>query len=440
MASWQEQYKSKVLSLEEALGKIKDDDQIICGLSGSEPRYILRNLHTIADRINNVTVVNCLPMENYEFFSNPQYNKKFSVESWFLSPGLRKAYSQGNITFIPNHLHFASTKRLHFRKCNVFLGTVTPPDKHGYMSLSLGVTYERDILEKAELSILQVNDKLPRTFGDTIIHVRDVDYVVEKTEDLPILHNGEINEKDKIIGRYIAKLVEDGSTIQLGIGGIPNAVAAELAHKKDLGIHTEMFVDGMIDLVESGAVTGRKKTLYPGKMIATFILGTQRLYDFVDNNPGLVLMRGGWTNDPYVIGQNYKMVSINTTLEVDLSGQCCSEAIGHRQYTGTGGQSDTAIGAQNCPEGKSIIALHSTTEVNDPITSQRKIISKIVPLLTLGSVISLSRNDVDFVVTEYGVASLRGTSIRERAKRLTAIAHPDFRPWLEDEAQNLKIQ
>jgi len=439
MASWQEKYKSKVISLEEALSKIKDGDQVITGLGGSEARHFLRNIHTIADKVDDVTVVTCLPMENYEFFMNPQYSKKIFNDTWFLNGGQRKMYPQGGVSFIPNHLHLAISKRLHYRKCNVFVGMATPPDKHGYVSLSLGVTYERECIAAADLVILEVNDQLPRTFGDTIIHLDEVDYFVEHSETPPILPSAEPGEKDKIIGKYIAELVEDGSTIQLGIGGIPNAVAKELTHKKDLGVHTEMFVDGMIDLLEAGAINGKKKTLYPGKIISTFALGTQRLYDFLDENHGVMFMRGPWTNDPYIIGQNHKMVSINTTLEMDLTGQCCSESVGHRQFSGTGGQSDTAVGAQNSPGGKSIIALHSTTEVKDPVTGQKTVVSKIAPLLTLGSAVSLSRNDVDYVVTEYGVVNLRGTSLRDRVKLLTSIAHPDFRPWLQDEAKKLKI-
>lgn len=438
MNYWQEKYRTKVINLEDALNMIKSEDQIICGLAGSEARYVLRNLHHIAGRVKNVTVVNCLPLENYEFM-NPAYRESFFTESWYYSPGLRQAHKGGNVSHIPCHLHLAIKKRLNYRKCNVFLGIATPPDKNGFMSLSLGVTYERELMDQADLVILQINENLPRTFGDTIIHVNEVDYAVEHTEGLPLLPKGESEEKDRIIGRYIADLVEDGSTIQLGIGGIPNAVASELAQKKDLGIHTEMFVDGMVDLFEAGVVTGRKKTLLPGKMVATFILGTQRLYDFVDSNPGVVMMKGSWTNDPFVVGKNHQMVSINTTLEVDLMGQCCSESLGPRQFTGTGGQSDTATGAQISPGGKSFIALHSTTLTRDLQTGEKKTISKIVPILTPGSVVSLSRNDVDYVVTEYGVAALRGTSIRERTRQLITIAHPDFRPWLEEECQRMMI-
>jgi acyl-CoA hydrolase len=312
-------------------------------------------------------------------------------------------------------------------------------DKHGFLSLSLSATYEREIIEGADLVILEVNPNYPRTFGDTTIHISQIDNIVEVNYPVPELSNGEPDEKDKIIGKYIADLVEDGSTIQLGIGGIPNAVASQLVNKKDLGIHTEMFTDGMVDLFKVGAITGRKKTLLPEKMVATFALGSKKLYDFIDDNPGVQILNGKWVNDPYVIGKNYKMVSINTTLEIDLTGQCCSESIGHLQFSGTGGQADTAIGAQLSQMGKSIIALYSTANIRVPGSEGRKTISKIVPRLTHGAVVSLSRNDVDFVVTEYGVAPLRGTSVRDRVKKLINIAHPDFRDELLEEGKKLKL-
>lgn len=439
MASWQEEYKRKQISLDEALKKIKDGDQIITGLGGGEARYILRNLHTIANQVQDVTVTTCLSVENYEFFMNPQYNRSFYTETWFLNDGQRKVYNHGGVSFIPNHLHLAVAKRLHYQKCNIFFGTATPPDAHGYMSLSLSVTFEPECMENADLVIIEVNDRLPRTFGDTTFHISQADFFVEHSEAPPVVPNPESSEEDIIIGKYIADLVEDGATIQLGIGGIPNAVGKELFAKKDLGVHTEMFVDGMIDLIEAGAINGRKKTLLPNKIVTTFALGGEHLYQYLHDNPGVEFHRGSWTNDPHIIGKNYKMTSINTTMEIDLTGQCASEAIGPRQYTGTGGQNDTATGAQNSPGGKSIIALHSTTQVKDPVTGQKNTISKITPMLPQGSIVSLSRNDVDFVVTEYGVVNLRGTGIRDRVKLLISIAHPDFRPWLQDEAKRLKI-
>ena len=439
MVNWQDQYKAKVISLDEALRKVKDNDQIICGLGAGESRLFMRNLHKIADRVKNVIVTNCLPVEGYEFFMNPQYKESFTTECWFYSAGTRKAHPQGNVGCVPQHLHLALSKRLAHRRCNIFMGVATPPDKHGNMSLSLSVTYEKDLLKQADLVILEVNDQFPRTFGDTMITVSDVDYVVEHSEKPPAIPIAQPDEKDKAIGKYIADLIEDGSTIQLGIGGMPNAVAKELLNKKDLGVHTEMFVDSMIDLIEAGVITGRRKTLYPDMVVCTFALGTQRIYDYLDDNTKVIFKSGSWTNDPCEIGRNYKQISINGTMEVDLGGQCCSESIGPRQFSGTGGNSATAVGAQISPGGKSFLALHSTTEVKDPVTGNRKMISKIVPLLTPGAVVSVSRNDVDYVVTEYGVAALRGTSVRERAERLTAVAHPDFRPWLREESQRLML-
>lgn len=437
--NWKQVFKDKQITREEALSKLKSGDQVISALGAAEARGILTDLHTIADRVSDVVVVTCLPMGNYEYFINPQYKEHFVMEGWFYSPAIRKAHENGNISFIPNHLHLASTKRLAHRKPNVFIGTASSMDKHGYLSLSLSATYEVDMIKNADLVIIEVNPNMPRTFGDAIVHISDIDYVIEESYDPPELTSVEPSDKDRIIGRYIADLIEDGSTLQLGIGGIPNAVASELISKKDLGIHTEMFTDGMVDLYEAGVINGSQKTVMHGKMVATFALGTKKLYDFIDDNPAVVIAKGSWTNDPYIIGQNHKMVSINTTLEIDLTGQCCSESIGHRQFSGTGGQADTAIGAQNSVGGKSVIALYSTAQIKQPGQEAKKTISKIVPRLTHGAVVSLSRNDVDYVVTEFGIAELRGTSVRERLKRLINIAHPDFRDQLKHEAKELMI-
>ena len=424
-------YRNKLISNEAALAKVKTDDHIVVALAGAEPQGFMSALHTLAPQVKEVVVSTCLNMQNYPFFVDPAMKGHFINEGWFYNPAMRKAHEQQTVSFIPNHLHFAATKRLYHRKPNLFVGTCTPPDKHGFVSLGLSVTYEQEVIENADIVILEVNANLPRTLGDTALHVSEVDFFIEHTLPVPVLSIVEPSEKDRQIGGYIADLVEDGSTIQLGIGGIPNAVAQGLMQKKDLGVHTEMFTDGMVDLYEAGVITNSKKTLHRGKTVAAFALGTKKLYDFIDDNPAVAMLRGSYVVDPYVVGKNYKMVSINTTLEIDMTGQCCSESIGHRQFSGTGGQADTAIGAQLSPGGKSIIALYSTAK-NDTI-------SKIVPLLSAGAVVSLQRNDVDFVVTEYGVAQLRGTSIRDRVKRLIAIAHPNFRDQLTDEAEKLQL-
>ncbi len=435
----QKLYNKRKITVDKALSFIKSGDEIISALGAAEPKGIVSRIHEIADHVKNVTVVTCLPMGGYEYFQNPKYENSFRMEGWFYSPEIRKAHKNGNVSFIPNHLHLAAERRFDYKCPNIFIGTASPMDKHGYISLSLSATYERELMEYADLTILEINPNMPRTFGDTVIHISEIDYLIEQDYELPELPNTAPSEKDQLIGKHIVNLVDDGSTIQLGIGGIPNAVASELKSKKDLGIHTEMFTDGMVELYKSGAITNNQKTLMPGKMVATFALGSKVLYDFIDDNPAVQIMRGRWVNDPHVIGKNYKMVSINTTIEIDLTGQCGSESIGHRQFSGTGGQADTAIGAQLSKEGKSIIALYSTTKVRDPETGERKTISKIVPSLANGAAVTLSRNDVDYVVTEYGVAALRGTPIKERVKRLIAIAHPDFREKLKASAKELMI-
>lgn len=439
MNRFQEMYESKLVSIEEALQHIQSRDHIVTALGASEPQGLLSQLHTIANRVEDVTVTTCLPMTAFDYFTKDEYRKNFSMEGWFYMQVMRENHPYQRVSFIPHHLRFAGLRRLDHRPVNVFLGSASPMDKYGYVSLSLSATHERDMVERADIIIIEINPKLPRTFGDTTVHVSEIDVIVENEFDLPELPTPECNEKDELIGKYIAEHIEDGSTIQLGIGSIPDAVSKQLMDKNDLGVHTEMLTDGMVDLFEAGVITGKYKTLYPHKMVASFALGTEKLYRFLDDNPGVAILRNSYVNDPRVICQNDKMISINTTLEIDLTGQCNSESIGHRQYSGTGGQSDTAIGAQMSKGGKSFIVLHSTTEVKVPGTNERKIVSKIVPSLKKGSAVTLSRNDVDYVVTEYGVAALRGTSIRERVERLIAIAHPDFREELRKEAKKEQI-
>lgn len=432
-------FRDKIISVEEALKKIKSNDIIVSGLAAAEAREILLNLHKIADDIENVTVTTCLPMVDAEYFANLKYKNSFRMDGWFYTKSMRKAHSNGNIAYIPNHLHLSAMKRLAFVKPNVYIGNSTPPDKHGYVSLSLSNVYEKRMLQSADLVILEINPKLPRTFGDVEVHVDDIDYMVEVDYDIPELPNAIPNEKDLKIGAYIAQHINDGDCIQLGIGGIPNAVAVSLMDKKDLGVHTEMMTTGMMELVKAGVITGKRKNFNNGKIVAAFALGTRELYDFIDNNPSIMIMDGHWTNDPYIIGQNDNQVSINTTIEVDLTGQCASESLGSKQFSGTGGQADTAIGAQRAKNGRSFIALYSTTKIKDKNTGERVEISKIVPQLKLGAAVTLSRNDVDYVVTEYGVASLRGTSIKDRVSKLIDIAHPKFREQLYKEALQIGL-
>ncbi|THB70120.1 MAG: acetyl-CoA hydrolase/transferase family protein [Gammaproteobacteria bacterium] len=434
-------FQQKKMSAEAALDLVQSKDYIVTALAGGEPVELLHKLHTIRENgVRDCEMSSTLPMANYEFIKNPEYSDTIFVGCWFFSAGVRAAHPAGNVSHVPKHLHSALYKRLFAMadRRKVLFCSCSPMDKHGYLSMGMGCTYERDLVDHGAIVIVEVNPNVPRTLGDTRIHITEIDAIVETNNPVPALPDIPINEKDKKIGEFIAEQIEDGSTIQLGIGAIPNAVAESLKVKNQLGIHTEMFTDGMADLIECGAVDHSQKTLYRGQAIATFVLGSKRLYDFVDDNPGVLFKTGSWTNDPYVVAQNHKMVSINTSIEVDLMGQCSSESIGLRQYSGTGGQADTAIGAQMCPEGKSFIALYSTADVKDD-EGNTKSVSCIVPTLKPGSAVTLSRNDVDYVVTEYGVAWLRGQSIRERVKRLIAIAHPDFRDQLKFEAEQNRV-
>lgn len=430
---------AKKITVNEALALVKSNDMIVTGLGCAEGRAFLSELHTIADRVKGVTVTNCLPMGDYEFFQNPAYKDSFNLDGWFYSPAMRRAHQNGNISYIPNHLHLAAIKRLDFCRTTIYLGNCTPPDKHGFVSLSLSNTYEKRMMADCDCIILEVNPKLPRTFGDVQMHLSQIDYIIDADYDIPEIPDAEPNEKDLAIGRLIADYISDGDCLQLGIGGIPNAVTKSLYDKKHLGIHTEMLTTGMAQLAKAGVIDGSRKTLLNGKMVAAFAMGTRELYDYLDDNTSCAIMDGGWVNDPYVIAQNDNQISINTTLEVDVSGQCCSESLGSMQFSGAGGQVDTATGAQMSRNGKSFIALYSTAMVKNKQTGEREEVSKIVTQLKAGAAVTLSRNDLHYLVTEYGVANLRGTSIKERVKRIISIAHPDFREQLEREAFEIGI-
>lgn len=431
-------YSQKIITAQEAVKLVKSNDEIITGLGAGEGRNFLMELHTIADKVNNVTITNCLPMSEFPFMKE-EYRDVFNIDGWFYSPALRKAHKNGNVSFIPNHLHLAGIKRLAHRNPNIFVGSASVVDKYGYVSLSTGNTYEKRVLEAADIVILEVNPNFPVTYGDVEVHVKDIDYIIEADYEVPVLPESPINDKDRLIGNFIADYVKDGYSIQFGIGGIPNAVAEALMDKKDLGVHTEMLTSGLMKLAKAGVINGSKKTLHRGKMVCTFALGSKELYEFLDHNPAIMVLDGNYVNDPYVIAQNENQISINTTMEIDLTGQCCSESIGSVQFSGTGGQSDTAIGAQKAKNGKSFIALYSTAMVRNKETGEKEEISKIVAQLKPGAAVSLSRNDVDYVVTEYGVAILKGTNVKERVERLIAIAHPKFRDQIYQDAKEAGI-
>jgi acyl-CoA hydrolase len=431
--------QTKWIQPHEVLALVQSHMKIVVGMVACEPQLFLSQLHTIATRLKDVTILNCLPLQAHPFLSDAQYASTFTIHSLFLSKPLREAYDHGNIRYIPNHLHQAGVKWLSTHQPDIFIGAASMPNAKGKISLSLSNVYEKRMLKAAKIVVLEVNPNYPFTHGDCIVDMNEVDYLVKTQYPVVELKDEPINEKDRAIGAFIAPLVPNGACLQLGIGGIPNAVAHALKNKKDLGVHTEMLTNGMLELYQAGAITNLQKHLHKGKIVCTFIAGNKALYDFVHQNPNIMMMDAHYVNNPDIIKQNPNQISINSTIEVDLTGQCCSESIGAKPFSGTGGQSDTATGAVKSEGGKSFITLHSTTVIKDAISGQMQEISKIVPFLKPGAVVSLSRNDVDYVVTEYGVAYLRGMDTRHRAHRLIAIAHPKFRQGLLEDAKKYNI-
>lgn len=443
METFKKMYKEKLMTSEQALELIKDGDYMFSAQAAGEPAEILSHLqHLKKTGVKNTTLNTCLPLQYYDAFKDPEMVGVMSHNGWFFCGALRDAHKNKLVSAIPQSSTSVLRKVLQRIKYEnrrpVVLATVSPMDEHGYMSLSVSAIYERDLINYGALTILEVNPNFPRTFGDSQVHISEVAAVVESDRQIPQSKLAPYTKVDETIGKYIASLVEDGSTIQLGIGNIPNAVAAELKTKKHLGIHTEMFTETMVDLIECGAVDNSCKGLLNGYSVCSFTMGSQRLYNFVNNNPSVLFKSCTFTNDPYTIGKNNKFVSINATLEVDLTGQCASETVGYNQWSGTGGQSETVQGAQMSNGGKSIIAMHSTYATKDK-SGNEVLHSKIVPFLHEGAVVTTSRNDVDYVVTEYGIAWLRGRNVAERAEALINIAHPDFRDGLRSKVKEYMI-
>ena len=429
-------YASKLITVEQALDLVHDGDTITVGLGANEPPLFMSQLHRVADRVSDVTITNCLPTAPGEYLSEENLRKAFRIDSWFSTPQLRALSHTGRISYIPNHLHLAGGRRNDHVRSSILVSLASMPDSDGRTRFACGNTYEEKIASQARLRILEISPNAPHCLGRNYLDWDSIDYVIESDGYPGTIPAVAPNEKDLAIGKIIGDLVDDGDCVQVGIGGIPNAVCAHLMDKKDLGIHTEMMTTGIMDLMKAGVVTGARKQVDVGKTVFAFALGSRELYDFMNNNPALFTGRGEEVNDPYVIAQNDNQVSINTTVEVDLTGQCCSESVGTRQISGTGGQTDTAVGAQMSKNGRSIIALYSTLEKKNRETGETEVLSKIVPTLRPGAAVSLSRNDVDWVVTEYGAVNLRGTAVRERAELLISIAHPQFRERLRADARD----
>lgn len=432
-------YKNKVITVEQALGMVKSGMRIALGDATVEPQAFLENIHTIADRVRDVELTNCLGLRSYPFMEDAKYHDSFILRSLFYSKPTREAEKYLRVSYAPCHLRHTARAILAPGKPDFFITTCTPPDENGNMSIGMSNIYSSDVYKHAKKVIVEINDKMPFTYGDNLINVKDVDYIIPVSFPLPQDVPPAPNEKDRMIAGHIAEYLKDGDCVQIGIGGIPNSVTEFLAEKKDLGIHTELLGDGLARLAMRGVVNGSKKQFMKGKIVTSIVMGTDVVYDFVNKNPDVYVMSCSKCNDPYTVRKNRNQVSINTTLEVDLTGQACSEAIGSRQFSGTGGQADTTIGTQMSKGGRSFLALYSTAKVLNKQTGEREEISKIVPQLKPGATVSLQRNDVMYIVTEYGAVNLMGLSVSERAKKLISIAHPKFRDSLTAQAKELGL-
>jgi 4-hydroxybutyrate CoA-transferase len=430
--NWLSQYKQRLCSADEAVSSVKSGDWIYISGNAAAPRCLQEALARRSDSLKGVTLVHAL-LIGRDPLARPEMAGRFRHNSVFVGSADRDAVNSGRADYLPVFLHevagLFTSRRMPIK---VVILQTTPPDEHGFMSLGTEVLASRAALENAETVIVQVNEQMPRTLGDSFIHISSVHRIVEATEPLPTLEKKGYTEVEKRIGEHIGELIEDGSTLQLGIGGIPDAVLAALQDKNNLGIHTEMISDGVKEGVEAGFITGSKKKLHPGKVIGTFVLGSRNLYDYVHNNPIFELHPANYTNNPLVIAQNEKMVSVNSAIEIDLTGQVCADSIGPYIYSGFGGQVDFVRGASMSQGGKPIIALPSTAKDGE--------VSRIVPFLKKGAGVVTSRADVHYVVTEYGAVNLHGKNLRERARALTKIAHPHFRDELERAAHDRKLE
>ncbi len=430
--AWLKKYESRLMNADEAVKAIESNWRVFITGNCSVPQKLLDALVKRAKTLENVEVTQVLTIGPAPHV-DPEMEGHIRVNTLFISHNVRKAVHEGRADFTPT---FLSEVPLLFRDgylpLDAILLQVSPPDEHGFCSLGIEAGLVKSAAQNAHVVIAEINEQMPRTLGDSFIHFSKIDFAVSVNYPLAELLMGDATDLSMKIGRNIANLIEDGSTMQMGIGAIPDAVLKYLDDKKDLGVHTELFSDGVIKLIEAGVLTNEKKTLHPGKIIAGFILGSKKLYDFVDDNPIIELHPTEYVNDPFVISKNEKMVSINSAIEIDLTGQVCADSIGPKLYSGVGGQLDFVYGASRSKGGKPIIALPSTATPGGGAP-----ISRIVSMLKQGAGVVTTRNHVHYVVTEFGVANLYAKTIKQRARALIEIAHPDYRDTLEQEAKEL---
>lgn len=427
----QSEYTSKKTTLDYALSLIRSGDMIVVGGYGNEPSAFLGRLHSVAGGLTGVELCAGTFHEPYPFLADTGLNGKLDIISFFYSPQMRALHSSGRANLIPADLHSTGSILMSRKKPRICVAAVTPMDEEGYFYLSTSLLLEYEMLDVADVIIFEVNKNIPRLFGKTKVHVDKVTCYYEADSPLPELSPCVYTQTDYSIADFAASLINDGDTIQLGVGGVPSSLPPALSNHRDLGVHTEFLGAAIGELMEKGIVNNSKKNLHQFKSVCAFTGGSQHLYDFLDGNEDVLMLPAVYVNDPVVIAQNDNFVSVNTALEVDLTGQICSESIGSLQYSGTGGASDFARGALDSRGGRSMIVIHSTA-CNGSI-------SKIKAQLTPGAVVSISRNAADYVITEYGIARLRGATIRERAQRLIGIAHPHFRTELTRQARDLLL-
>jgi acyl-CoA hydrolase len=416
----------KILDAAEAVSLVRSHERVFVHSAAAAPQRLVEALTARAPELRGVEMVH-LHTEGHAPYTAPELRESFFTNAFFVGHNVREAVAGGTADYIPV---FLSEVPALFQRgvlpLDVALVQLSPPDRHGFCSLGISVDASRAAVQAATRVIAEINPRMPRTHGDGLVHVDAIDCAAEVDYALPERARPELSEVERSIGRHVAELVEDGATLQMGIGSIPDAVLSSLGGHKDLGVHTEMFSDGVIDLVERGVVTGRHKRVHPGKLVAAFVMGTRRLYDFVDDNLQVVMLGADYVNDTAVIRRNPKVTAINSAIEIDLTGQVVADSIGTRQFSGVGGQMDFIRGASLSPGGKPIIALPSTTRRGE---------SRIVALLRPGAGVVTTRAHVHYVATEWGVANLYGKNLRQRARALTDIAHPDHRESLERAAR-----
>lgn len=420
-------YREKRVSAAEAVSVISSCDNIVVPPGAAEPEILMDVLAERRGELKDVRIHQMLPLREASYLK-PGMERHFRHVSWLTSSVVKRGVKEGRAGVMPGYL-YEYPKFIRDMEVDVFMGTVSPMDEHGYFSFGVSVDYTIAAAGSAKKVILVVNPNMPRTMGYSFIHISQADLIVEDQSPLLEVKKPELSKVDQKIGDYVCELVDDGSTIQLGLGSVANAAAQCLSVKKGLGIHTHFITDVILDLVECGTVTNRRKNIHQGKIICSSAVGSKRLYQFMNNNPLFEMHAISYTNDPMIICKNNNMVAINSVDEIDLLGQCASEPVGPKLYSGTGEQVDFARGAMNAHNGKSIVVLHSTHKGR----------TKIVPMLESGSVVSLNKNDVDYVITEYGIAKLRGKTYRQRAEALIAIAHPDHRDGLSEAAKKFGL-